>query len=111
MRSETIIRHIVSEKIDSATEFAQYRRWPSGSRKAVRGWVLGTRSEGGGQQSSLTTFVLTADGLIRVLDARTETLDATGRKPDITLDKAGDEWIDGRLAALAPDFARSLRDH
>lgn len=109
-RSEAIIHHIVSEKLGSSTEFAQYRRWPKGSRKAVRGWMLGTLVEEMGREVSVTMFVLTADGLIRGLEARTETLGATGWKPEVSLDPKRDKWIDEHLAVLSPDFARSLLD-
>ena len=103
-----MIQHILSEKLGSSQEFAQYTRWPKGTRKAVRGWTLGTTKEESPREStSHTVWVLVADGRTTVLDDQSDTLMSPGIKPhEVAVGNA--QWVDDRLAQLAPYVVREF---
>jgi hypothetical protein len=101
-RREAMVRHIIETQASTAVEFAQYRQWPKGSRRTARGWHLGTHHYITDREATHTTYVLTDDGLVRVLDPRTETLEAYGSG---VADGFG-EFVDQRLAALASQAGR-----
>jgi hypothetical protein len=103
-RRSAMIRHIISNK-DSSREFAQYRRWPKGTRKLARGWPVGTLRRVEQYDTTLTTFVLTANGRITWLSE--DTMMVPGYRPR-EFPTSDEDWFDERLVEKARSIAKQF---